>query len=151
MSMLSLLCNQNSPFSNLDHFTKEFEGACKEMDKVLVPFKKDFERYWSVPTNIHETEKAYVFSFDIPGLKKEDISVELVSNQISIRGERKEEKKSDDAKTHRTECWKGQFRRTFTLPEDADSGKVEAAYENGVLNLTIQKSEERTPKKIQVA
>lgn len=150
MSRLSLWRNDTPSFHTWNAFSKDVDGIFSEMDKVLVPFKKGVEKLWSVSADIHETDKDYKLTFDIPGLKKEDIHIELDGNQVSIFGERKEEQKETNAKIHRVECWKGQFRRTFTLPEGVESNQVEANYENGVLQVTIPKVESAPPKRISV-
>lgn len=142
MSMLNLW-RDNTP----EIFPRDFEGFFKEMDKS---FRKGVDTLFAAPTDIHETEKDFVVALDLPGIKKEEINVEVAGNQVSVFGERKYEHKDKTAKTHRLECWKGQFRRTFTLPENVDSQKVDAAYENGVLKLTIPKSELSLSKKVSI-
>jgi len=149
--MLNLWRHENIPtLHSWESLAKDFDGVFKEMDKVIVPFKKGFERLWSAPADIHETEKSYLISLDLPGLKKEEINVEVTGNHVSIYGERKVEQDISNKKSHRLECWKGQFRRTFALPDGVETQKVDANYENGVLQLNIPKLESSAPKKVAI-
>lgn len=89
--------------------------------------------------NTREGEFAYHVEIDLPGVKKEDINVDLKENTLTISGERrfKEEIKEDDY--YRVETRFGKFSRSFTLPEDADIENIDASSDNGVLEIVIPK------------
>ena len=90
--------------------------------------------------DIDETKDHYLASFDIPGLKKEDIKVEVQGNKLVISGERHREMKSEEGEaTLRHERAYGKFERTFELSALINADKIEAQYENGVLNIALQK------------
>lgn len=150
MALIKLRNNERPALANWDEFTRDFDGVFGDFDKVFAPFRKTTERLWSAPVDIHETDKDYKITLDLPGMKKEDIHIEIVNTQVSIYGERKGEQESKDAKTHRLECWRGQFRRTFNLPENVDQQKIEADYSDGVLHVSIPKVEAVQPKKIAI-
>lgn len=97
-----------------------------------------------------ETDKSYVVGVDLPGIKKEEIKIEMFENTLNISGERKREKHFEDKKAQRIERSYGSFRRSFSLPKNADAEKVEAKYENGVLELVIPKIQPTPAKKIEV-
>ncbi len=101
--------------------------------------------------NTREDEKAYYIEVDLPGVKKEDIKVDIKDNTLTISGERKlkNEVKEDDY--YKIETAIGKFTRTFTLPEDADIENIDAKNENGVLDIEIPKvKKEESVKTIEV-
>lgn len=105
-----------------------------------------------VPTcDIQENQSQYVVSFDMPGVHKEDIKIEVQGNQLMVSGERRHEMSSGDRESAlRRERSYGKFERTFTLPQSVQTEKIEAHYENGVLNLVIPKAEAAKGRTIQI-
>ncbi|KAG7949806.1 hypothetical protein I3843_13G081700, partial [Carya illinoinensis] len=90
--------------------------------------------------------EAHVFKADLPGLKKEDVKVEVEEGRIlQISGERSKEQEEKNDKWHRIERSKGKFLRRFRLPENAKMDHVKANMENGVLTVTVPKEEEKKP------
>ncbi len=102
--------------------------------------------------DIAEEKDKYVVKADLPGLKQDDIKIELTDNVLSISGERKSERNEEDKnkKYYYYERSYGAFERKFVLPNDADVEKIKAKYENGVLTIDIQKKESKKPKEIKV-
>ncbi|XP_023519957.1 18.5 kDa class I heat shock protein-like [Cucurbita pepo subsp. pepo] len=91
-----------------------------------------------------ETPEAHVLKADLPGLKKEEVKVEIEDGKvIQISGERRVEKEEKNEKWHRMERSSGMFQRRFRLPEDAKMEEIRASMENGVLTVTVPKAEER--------
>ncbi|KAJ4729357.1 class I heat shock protein-like [Melia azedarach] len=104
----------------------------------------------NTPTDWKETPEAHVFTADLPGLKKEEVKVEVEEGRVlQISGERKVEKEGDhkNDKWHRVERCRGKFLRRFKLPENAKTDEVKASMENGVLVVTIPKQEVKKPDK----
>ncbi|KAL6581136.1 hypothetical protein OROMI_007059 [Orobanche minor] len=94
-----------------------------------------------------ETPEAHVFKVDVPGLKKEEVKVEVEDGSIlQITGERNKEKEEKEDKWHRVERSSGKFLRRFRLPENAKLDLVNASMENGVLTVTVPKEEVKKPK-----
>ncbi|MCM8778982.1 MAG: Hsp20/alpha crystallin family protein [Candidatus Omnitrophica bacterium] len=104
------------------------------------------ERLWSVPLDIHETKDALVIKADLPGIKKEEIDISLHGDILTIKGEKKKEEETKDKHTHRLERFYGSFQRSISLPSYVDTTKAKASYKDGVLEITIPKTEEAKPK-----
>jgi len=105
---------------------------------------------WYPAADIYETQEEYVFKLEVPGLEKEDIKIELNSGTLSIAGERKEEKDVKKEDYHRVESYSGKFCRSFTLPRNIDSKKINATIKNGILELRVPKADEAKPKSIPI-
>ncbi len=145
----SKLTPRFSLFSTLDSGVSDFERVFEEMSRLMEPLRTP-ETPYSPVCDINETDNAYVFTLDVPGLKKEDLSIETFGSQIVISGERKLENENKVGRSHRVERRYGQFRRAFTLPADIESDEVEANYNNGVLMVVALKPKAVKPTKIEV-
>ncbi len=105
---------------------------------------------YGVALDVQTEKDEYVLRADVPGLKPEDLHVEVVDNTVTIHGEIKEESKTEQDNFLLQERRYGQFSRSVTLPTPLDPGKAEATIENGVLILRLPKAEEAKPKMITV-
>ncbi|KAK8628952.1 hypothetical protein V6N13_077813 [Hibiscus sabdariffa] len=93
-----------------------------------------------------ETPEAHVFKADVPGLKKEEVKVEVEDDRVlQISGERNLEKEDKNDTWHRVERSSGKFMRRFRLPENAKMDQIKAAMENGILTVTVPKMEVKKP------
>jgi HSP20 family protein len=138
---------------------REFSSLQRNIDRLfedfLTPISGSFERdqrqlmAFEPRVDVEETDTHYLLSFDLPGISKDDVKIELRDNQLTICGERKEERTEGKGRFLQ-ERYYGQFQRSFTLPSNVDSERVEASYQNGVLYLAIPKSEASQPKVIPI-
>ena len=96
--------------------------------------------------DIVESNEAYELHFAVPGLSKEDFKLELNENHLTVSGERKFSNEKKDKNYHAVETQYGSFRRTFTLPENVDGTKINAKYNNGILEVVIPKDEKKVLK-----
>jgi HSP20 family protein len=100
--------------------------------------------------DVTEADDKYVITAEIPGVKKEDLTLELHDGVLSIRGEKRSEREETKQKARLLERTYGAFTRAFTLPADAAVDKVTASFENGVLRIEIAKRAEAKPKTIAI-
>ncbi|ESW31133.1 hypothetical protein PHAVU_002G212000 [Phaseolus vulgaris] len=114
---------------------------------VWDPFKNfPFPNFLLPQNSASETPEAHVFEADIPGLKKEEVKVEIQDGKVlQISGERNIEKEDENDTWHRVERSSGKFLRRFRLPENAKVEQVKASMENGVLTVTLPKEEVKKP------
>ncbi|MGM0480552.1 MAG: Hsp20/alpha crystallin family protein [Pseudomonadota bacterium] len=105
---------------------------------------------WTPAVDIKETPEAFNIEAELPGMSKKDVKVTVQNGVLSIEGERKHEEETDDKKQHRIERFYGSFLRRFTLPDNVDENSVEAHFKDGVLSLTVTKTEPVEPKSIEV-
>ena len=105
---------------------------------------------WMPPVDIHETDDAYVLEADLPGMTKDDISLTVLEDRITLTGTRKREKKHEERGYSRYERSEGSFERSFRIQGGIDADKVEAQFVNGVLTVKLPKPEEQKPRQIEV-
>lgn len=105
---------------------------------------------WLPEVDISEEKDRILVKADLPGMRQEEIDVEVSDGVLTIKGERKRESETKEGKTYRVERSYGSFLRSFTLPAGVDAAKVNAAYKNGVLEITLPKLAEAKAKQIKV-
>lgn len=108
-------------------------------------------RAWAPALDVREDKDNFIIRAELPGLKREDIEVSLQDGALVISGERTVEKVEEGVEVHRQERYYGKFQRALTLPEPVAADKVKADYKDGVLTVTLPKTEEAKPKKIDVS
>ena len=106
---------------------------------------------WTPRVDVKEEDKRFVILADIPGVDPKDIEVSMDKGILTIRGERKSETKEQNGKLTRVERSYGAFYRRFALPDSADAEGVSATGKHGVLEISIPKKPETTPRRITVA
>lgn len=105
---------------------------------------------WAPSVDIYETPENLVIKVEVPGVEKEDITVEVKDDNLCLKGERKFEKDVKEENYHRMERSYGAFKRIFSLPTTVDKEKVTASFKNGVLEITLPKIRKEKPKQIKV-
>lgn len=135
------------------------ESLRREMDRIfdeIVPFswRRDFDEFngglWAPATDLKETEDEYRITVDLPGIKKDEVKITFKDNRLTISGERykEEEEKEEDFLRH--ERYTGKFVRSFTLPAGVKEDKIKARFKDGVLSVTVPKSEAKKPKVVEI-
>ncbi len=100
--------------------------------------------------NLKENAKEYTLQFDLPGVKRDEIKIEVENNRLTITGEREEKKEEKDSKHFLTECCYGSFMRSLALPMAVDEDKIDAKHEDGVLTIKIPKAESSKAKTVKI-
>ena len=100
-------------------------------------------------SNVKETDDAFLVEFAIPGFSKEDVSIDIDQNVMTVSG--KKEEKSEDEKYTRREFWYNEFKRSFTLPKSVDQEATTATFKDGILTVELPKKPEAKPKSLKIA
>ena len=109
-----------------------------------------FDRNFSPAIDVVETPDGFTVTCELPGLDQQEVDINLASNVLTIRGEKKTEKPEKEARVFRREIRKGGFQRTLSLPVAVDSEKTTAELKEGVLTIMLPKREDVKPKQISV-
>lgn len=116
--------------------------------------KEDESEYenavWMPLTDISEDKDNFVLRLDLPGINREDVKISYSEGQLSISGERKQEKETKDSKFHRVERVYGKYFRSFNLSTKINEDKIDAEFKDGQLIITVPKAEEAKPKEISI-
>ena len=135
-----------------------FRGVYSLQDQINRLFNEAFDRSsseanltsWAPAVDIYETAQELVVKADLPDVKPEDLDIRVENNLLTIRGERKFEKKVNEDNYLRVERAYGSFSRSFSLANTVNSEAIKADYKDGVLTLSVPKREEAKPKQIKV-
>jgi len=138
-----------------------FRNVAALQDRINRIFDESFSRTadleddismsaWKPSVDIYETDEAIILKAELPGIKKEDISVEVKDNILTLKGERAEEKEIKEKNYYRKERAFGTFNRAFNLQHRIQPDKIKARFKDGVLEIEIPKPEEEKPKQITV-
>lgn len=138
-----------SPLRSLNELHRELGRVFD--DRVFTPTSTSYEEgNWTPQVDIKEAKDSFLVVADIPGVLPKEVEITLNRNILTIRGERKEEKVTDEDSYKRRERFTGTFVRQFTLPETANSDAISARATDGVLEITIPKGEKHKPLSIKV-
>ncbi len=142
------MLNTLEPFREL---TTLQERLSRVFDDLLpTPTKSKDTSEWIPAVDIYETKDAIHIEVEAPGMKEEDIKINLENNTLTIFGERKFERKEEGKNYYRMERSYGSFSRSFLLPENVDVEKIQAKYKDGLLTIVIPKKPESKPKEIPI-
>lgn len=119
--------------------------------REMAPFGFDRELGFAPAFEVKETKDGYLFKADVPGVKREDIDVNITGNRLTITGKRDAEKEETSDTIYTYERSYGSFTRSFTMPEGVDPNRIHADLRDGVLTVDVPKKPEALPKKIAVS
>jgi HSP20 family protein len=138
----------------------EFGSFAKTINDLNRAFSGGFPRFfndeglvngnWNPAVDVYEDQNQIVLEADLPGLKPGEFELSIENNMLTLKGERRFEKKGEEGNYHRVERSYGSFTRSFTLPSTVDVNHVGADFKDGVLRVTLPRREETKPRQIQV-
>jgi HSP20 family protein len=135
---------------------RELNALQSEMNRLFTTFFDEgndasaARRRWAPAVDLVEREDCLVLKADLPGLSEDDVQIEVRDNVLTIAGERKAEHEDKQNGYYRIERSFGRFARSLQLPEGVDADRIGASFEDGVLEVTIPKPQEREPRRIQI-
>lgn len=138
------------PFGDMASFQDDMNRLFTDFFSRAPGRRSIAEGLWAPLMDIEETKDDIVVKAEIPGMKKEEIKIQITGDVLCISGDRKHEEETKDKTYHRIERVYGQFQRVIKLPSEVQSGKTKANYENGLLTIVIPKAEEVKPKEIAI-
>jgi HSP20 family protein len=144
------------PFREIERWEpwREMETLQRRMNRLFERLMPDGEKAFSlgVPAvEIEETDSEIHLKLEVPGLEAKDLNIEVTADSVSISGERKSQTKTEEKGLTRSEFYYGKFERMIPLPTHIQTDKVQAEYKNGILNLTLPKTEEEKHKVVKVS
>jgi len=144
------------PFGGLTPF-RDFERTTKEMDRFWDSFLEGTLRKrgedgteWFPSLDVSETKGDFVVKAELPGIDPKDIDISLSDGMLTIKGEKKREKEEKEADYHLVERSYGAFVRSVQLPKEVQGNKISASYKDGILKITLPKSEEAKKKEVKI-
>ena len=120
------------------------------MSRLMDSFFGDTSSVAGLPVDLTDRDDAYVLTMEVPGVRKEDLTIECKNNTISIRGEKRSQRNDDKERPYLRERRYGVFSRSIELPDDANLERIEASFRDGILQVSIEKRPEAQPKRIEI-
>jgi HSP20 family protein len=139
-----------TPFWQLSTLRDEIDRLFESPMAEFTRGSQQFLGGWLPAVDLYEDKETVIVKAELPGMKKEEIVISLHEGVLTLSGERKLEEKFHDSEVHRSERFVGRFQRTVTLPYPVKGDKVSASYKDGLLTVTLPKTEESKPKQIKV-
>ena len=138
------------PFSEIDSLFNRMMPHAARGPRLSLEDNGGLTVEWSPSADISETDREYLISAELPGLKKDDVKLTLGDGVITIEGERKQQKEEKTEKFHRVESFYGSFSRSFALPENVNADAVRSEMKDGILTVHVPKTEHHKPKQIAI-
>lgn len=142
--------NRRNPVTFARSFDRLFEDLWSQPFLANPSNWEDDSVVWAPRADVRETEDEYQIHVDLPGLKKDEVSITLEDGVLTVQGERKQEKEEKGKNRFYAERAYGSFRRSFNLASKVDEKKVKAHMKDGVLSIILPKAEEVKPREIAI-
>ena len=139
------------PFEDLARIQREVNRLFEDSSRNPRTTEPVSARTWAPPVDVYEDHDEIVVSAELPGVKQDDIDIEITGETLTVRGERKFEDQKRKENYVRVERSYGAFQRSFTIGVPIDADKVEASFHDGVLSVKLPKSAATKPKKVTVS
>ncbi len=137
-------------------FAPFFSNEGPDFDQLMAGFFRPINASnelsdWRPAADVRETEDAFIVEAELPGLKKEDVSVTFEDGTLTLSGERKFEEETNGSNLRRVERSYGAFSRSFRLPREIDAEGVTANFRDGILTINVPKTETAKPRSIEIS
>jgi HSP20 family protein len=139
------------PFRDLGTLQDRMNRLFDDASRTWRPDEPAATTTWSPAVDIFETEGEIVVKAELPGMERNDITLNLEKNILTLKGERRFQKETKEDNYHRIERSYGTFSRAFSIPATVDEEKIKAEYKDGVLKIVLPKKEQAKPKQIRIA
>jgi len=136
-----------SPWQDLENIQHQLSDVLHDITHAGVESR---DGHWAPRVDIRETDDALMLEAELPGVKKEDVCLEVKDGVLTLSGERRYEQEVDDEHVHRIERVYGRFTRSFSLPRNVNVEQVEASMNDGILRVRLAKLESAKPKAIAI-
>ena len=145
------LVRYREPFQELARMRRDMDRLWDSFfeDRPMVR-RGDWMGEWLPSLDLLETKNEFVIKAEVPGMTPKDIDISLAEGVLTIRGEKKQEKEEKEENYHFVERSYGSFRRSVRLPGEVQSEKIKAAYKDGILRVTLPKTEETKKKEVKI-
>lgn len=138
------------PLREMDSLQSDVNRLFDRFFEGRTPGDGSTTRRWTPAMDLVETEGDLVLRADLPGMTEDDVEIEIKDGVLTVSGERRAEHEEKSEGYHRVERAFGQFSRSLTLPQGTDASKVDASFDNGVLEVRVPKPEESKPTRVQI-
>jgi len=138
------------PFRDLERMRREMDRLWDSFFEGRPGRKAEEIGEWLPSLDVSETKNDVVVKAELPGIDPKDIDISLANDVLTIKGEKRQEKEEKEENYHLVERNYGSFTRAIRLPKDVQSDKISASFKNGVLKVTLPKSEEAKKKEIKI-
>ena len=142
---------QRTPFPEMTRMEREMGDVFGRLFSGWPWYRREAETLaWSPAMDVIDRKDEYVLRADLPGLTEKDIEVSVQNGNLSLRGERTEEKEAKEGEEYYRERWSGSFSRTISLPTGVNAEKINASFKNGVLEVHLPKTKQAEGKRIEI-
>jgi HSP20 family protein len=134
------------PFQQIAQLQRELDRAFRRE----TPDGDGRQAGWMPAVDVEQTDDSIVLKMDLPGMRREDVSIEVKNQTLTVSGERQQEREQKHEGYYNRERVFGRFSRTFMLPEGVDADDIEATFSDGVLTVSLPRPREDQPKSIEI-
>jgi HSP20 family protein len=136
-----------NPLTELTNFRRNMNTL---LDTIARPGTYGFTTTFGPAVDVYEKDGKFLVEVALPGLKKDDIDIEVSDNSLTVSGKAKEEKKDETSRYHYREIRHAEFSRTVNFPADIDAEQVTASFDNGILKITVPSTKPVAAKKVAI-
>ena len=140
-----------NPWREMNSLERKINSVWDDFFLPVTPrINTEQSRSWNPVVDVYENEAQITIKAELPGIDKDNISLDVKGRVLSLRGERQDDRTEDNETAYRRERFFGRFERAFSLPYEVDPEKIQADYKDGVLTVEVPKPEKQQPRQITI-